>query len=63
MKEFAWGVCNDDMGHNYASTSGNRRSLEIEGTALGKCLQAWPVYNTGPGLRVYVSRFGLAVRR
>ena len=44
MKEFAWGVCNDDMGHNYASTSGNRRSLEIEGTALGKCLQAWPVY-------------------
>ena len=24
-KEFAWGVCNDDMGHNYASTttSGN----------------------------------------
>ena len=21
-KEFAWGVCNDDMGHNYASTSG-----------------------------------------
>ena len=19
----AWGICNDDMGHNYASTSGN----------------------------------------
>ena len=24
---------------------GNRRSSEIQGTALGKCLQAWPVYN------------------
>ena len=23
---------------------GNRRSSEIQGTALGKCLQAWPVY-------------------
>ena len=22
----------------------NRRSSEIQGTALGKCLQAWPVY-------------------
>ena len=31
---------------------GNRRSLKIQGTALSKCLQAWPVYNTGPGLRV-----------
>ena len=28
-----------------------RRSSEIQGTALGKCLQAWPVY-IGPGLRV-----------
>ena len=28
----------------------NRRSSEIQGTALGKCLQAWPVY-IGPGLR------------
>ena len=28
----------------------NRRSSEIQGTALGKCLQAWPVY-TGPCLR------------
>ena len=22
----------------------NRRSSEIQGTVLGKCLQAWPVY-------------------
>ena len=22
----------------------NRRSSEIQGTALGKCLQVWPVY-------------------
>ena len=22
----------------------NRRSSEIQGTALGKCLQAWPIY-------------------
>ena len=22
----------------------NRRASEIQGTALGKCLQAWPVY-------------------
>ena len=29
----------------------NIRSSEIQGTALGKCLQAWPVY-TGPCLRV-----------
>ena len=29
----------------------NRRSSEIQGTALGKCLQAWPVH-IGPGLRV-----------
>ena len=29
----------------------NRRSSEIQGTALGKCLQACPV-NTGPCLRV-----------
>ena len=28
-----------------------RRSSEIQGTALGKCLQAWLVY-TGPCLRV-----------
>ena len=27
MKEFAWGVCNEDMGHNYASTSGNFRTI------------------------------------
>ena len=27
MKEFAWGVCNDDMGHNYASTSGNFKPI------------------------------------
>ena len=32
-------------------TSGNRRSSEIQGTALSKCLQVWPVY-TGPCLRV-----------
>ena len=31
--------------------SANRRSSEIQGTALSKCLQAWPVY-IGPGLRV-----------
>ena len=33
------------------SNRGNRRSSEIQGTALGKCLQAWPVH-IGPGLRV-----------
>ena len=26
----------------------NRRSSEIQGTALGKCLQAWPVYRSRP---------------
>jgi len=31
----------------------NRRSSEIHGTALGKYLQAWPVYTIGPCLRVY----------
>ena len=29
----------------------NRRSSEIQGTELSKCLQAWPVY-AGPCLRV-----------
>ena len=33
------------------SHAGNRRSSEIQGTALSKCLQARPVY-TGPCLRV-----------
>ena len=33
------------------SLARNRRSSEIQGTALGKCLQAWPVY-TGPCLQV-----------
>ena len=37
--------------HMVGKHVGNRRSLEIQGTALGKCLQAWPVY-TGPCLRV-----------
>ena len=27
MREFAWGVCNDDMGHNYASTSWNFKAI------------------------------------
>ena len=27
-----------------SKSSPNRRSSEIQGTALGKCLQAWPVY-------------------
>ena len=27
MKEFACGVCSDDMGHNYASTSGNFKPI------------------------------------
>jgi len=26
----------------------NRRSSEIQGTALGTCLQAWPVYRSMP---------------
>ena len=26
----------------------NRRSSEIQGTALGKCPQAWPVYRSRP---------------
>ena len=26
-KEFAWGVCSDDMGHNCASTSGNFKAI------------------------------------
>ena len=41
MKEIAWCVCNDDMGHNYASTSGNFKaisssSLPFEGGIEGK---------------------------
>ena len=41
MKEFAWDVCNDDMGHHYASTSGNFKaisssSLSFEGVIGGK---------------------------
>ena len=28
-KGFAFGVCNDDMGHNYASTSGNFRTISL----------------------------------
>ena len=36
-----------------AEADGNRRSSEIQGTALGKCLQAWPIYiYAGPSLRV-----------
>ena len=27
MKESAQGVCNDDMGHNYASTTGNFKAI------------------------------------
>ena len=30
----------------------NRRSSEIQGTALGKCLRAWTCIYTGPCLRV-----------
>ena len=30
----------------------NRRSSEIQGTALGKCLRAWTCIYIGPGLRV-----------
>ena len=41
MKAFAWGVCSDDMGHNYASTSGNFKaislsSISFEGRIGGK---------------------------
>ena len=36
---------------NRTAVDVNRRSSEIQGTALGKCLQKWPVY-TGPCLRV-----------
>ena len=39
--------CHGDV----VAVSVNRRSSEIQGTALGKCLQAWPVY-IGPCLRV-----------
>ena len=28
----------------------NRRSSEIQGTALGKCLQAWPVWSRPAGV-------------
>ena len=28
-KEFVWGVCNDDMGHNYASTSENFKAISL----------------------------------
>ena len=28
-KEFAWCVCNDDMGHNYASTNGNFKAISL----------------------------------
>ena len=34
--------CNEQV--DVARTLVNRRSSEIQGTALGKCLQAWPVY-------------------
>ena len=37
-KEFAWGVCNDDMGHNYASTttSGNFKAISSSSLSLDK---------------------------
>ena len=35
MKEFAWGVCNDDMGHNYASTSGNFKAISSSSLSFG----------------------------
>ena len=33
----------------------NRRSSEMQGTALAKCLQAWPVY-TGPSMPAGVAQ-------
>ena len=37
VKEFAWGVCNDDMGHNYASTtsSGNFKAISSSSLSFG----------------------------
>ena len=35
MKEFAWGVCNEDMGHNYASTSGNFKAISWSSLSFG----------------------------
>ena len=35
MKEFAWGVCNDDMGHDYASTSGNFKAISSSSLSFG----------------------------
>ena len=34
-KEFAWGVCNDNMGHNYASTSGNFKAISSSSLSFG----------------------------
>ena len=34
-KEFALGVCNDDMGHNYASTSGNFKAISSSSLSFG----------------------------
>ena len=36
MKEFAWGVCNDDMGHNYASSSGNFKAVSLSSLSFGR---------------------------
>ena len=34
-KEFAWAVCNVDMGHNYASTSGNFKAISSSSLSFG----------------------------
>ena len=34
MKQFAWVVCND-MGHNYASTSGNFKAISSSSLSFG----------------------------
>ena len=35
MKEFAWGVCSDDMGHDCASTSGNFKAISSSSLSFG----------------------------
>ena len=50
---FVWSTQNslrDGSSFMWHQPCNNRRSSEIQGTALGKCLQAWPVY-LGPCLR------------
>ena len=34
-KEFACGVCSDDMGHDYASTSGNFKAISSSSLSFG----------------------------